>query len=563
MPLSTTALLALLAAPADPAVRIGLVADTQFNTVHAHRTMYRRGLVDRLWFDVAIRPPSLDYTSHYLLRSIVAQLVKVDRVEMIVFLGDGANNGCRDELIGPRPPQPPGDPTTLGILTVLRELRTEHKVPIYFVIGNHDILGAGNMAFNQRARRHLCHEPPRERPPTDSPLARLDNRPLSKLEVMAEVHRFNAENHPHGVRDGRWEYTDNWDLARLTAACGGPRRQHKRRGCFLAGAVVDRARRFELLLVDSTDFRDVHFLRTVFAGARGAVSWRTERSQIAWFERWTKDAADAAPRGRVVMSHYPIAAFAPFLARKAGHLARLFRPGRNLWVSAHTHTAEPIDHDPLEHARPRVSTPLRELNVGSATDWPSYGVAAVFRVAADGGVELDRTSRRYGAFPDHCRDTLADLDRQIAPGRYRSLPRHNRGLGLFGLDIAVDWTFTRKEYRARRWTAAHDRTVRQNIDTYLTSLPEADRPRAGACIAMYAAIIEGVKQGGPRPEADTCADPSADAPACKEIADEMTSQSAESDVKAAAEPAGKQASDGATTRGDDPTTNTAGDVAAD
>lgn len=545
MPFATlTGLLAaLLAAPVQEPdrVHIGFVADTQFNTENAHKTMYRRGMIDRIsTFEMAIRPPALDYTSHYLLRSIVAQMVRVDKVEMIVFLGDGANNGCTDELIGPRPPLPtayrPGQDSphsqTLGILTVLRELRQEHKVPIYFVIGNHDILGAGNMAFKQAARRKLCNLKNES-----------NNDAMTKFEVMQHVHEFNAENMASEFSAGRWEYADSWDQERLVADCGGPRRQHKRRGCFLAATVVDRVRKIELLLVDSTDFRDVHFLRTVFAGARGAISWRTECSQVAWFERWTRATAIEGPRGRLILSHYPIGSFAPFLGTKAGHIGRLLRSGSRLWVSAHTHVAKAADTLPLRRFPNRAAHDLRELNIGSATDWPSYGTSATFALTADGGARLVAERPRYGALPDTCQDTLADLDKQIAPGRYRSLPRHDRGLGLFGLDIAVDWTFTRKEYRGRKWTADHDKTVRRNIDTYLTTIPAEARLRAGACIAMYAAIIEGVKHGGPRPEADGCEDASADTPACMTVTAEMAEQSEDKAVADAGAGAGATPAD--------------------
>lgn len=497
-----------LAAPER--VAIGLVGDSQFNTVNARKAMYRRGLIDRIsTFNVAIRPPALDHTSHYLLRSIVAQLVTVDKVEMIVFLGDGANNGCSDELIGP--PRTAmqatgGSGSRPGILTVLRELREQHKVPIYFVIGNHDILGAGNMAFKQAARRKLCNlENSR------------DNKALTKFEVMGHVHAFNTENQALAGAS-RWRYEDSWDEARLDRDCGGPRRQHKRRGCFLAAAVVDRSRKLELLLVDSTDFRDVHFLRTVFAGVRGAVSWRTERSQIGWFERWTKTAAGEGARGRVIFSHYNIRSFKPFLSTKAEHLGRLLRPGNRVWISAHTHKALHVVEAPLAAYSRRAAHDLQELNIGSTTDWPSYGVAATLVVAADGVATLaEKPQARYGASADRCQAVLGELERKIAPGRYSSLPRHTRGLGLFGLDIAVDWTFTKKEYRALSWKAEHDQVVRRNIDLYLATLPEVSRLHAGACIGMYAAILEGIKKSGPKFGETGCTEISGDSADCKKI----------------------------------------------
>ena len=57
-----------LAAPER--VAIGLIGDSQFNAKNAHKATCRRGLIDRIsTFNVAIRPPALDHTSHYLTTS--------------------------------------------------------------------------------------------------------------------------------------------------------------------------------------------------------------------------------------------------------------------------------------------------------------------------------------------------------------------------------------------------------------------------------------------------------------------------------------------------------------
>lgn len=509
-------------APPDTRARVGFVADTQFNTVHAQQTMYRRGLVDSIsTFEVAIRPPTLDYSSHYLLRSIVGKLVQEKQVEVIFFLGDGANNGCHDELLGPtphrrdtrRPALDPEQSPTEGVLTVLRSLRAKHHVPIYFVLGNHDVLGAGNMAFNQTARRNLCNL-----------RGRAGNEALTKLAVMRSVHAFNEENRSLGLAAAdRWTYADSWDEPRLALDCGGSRRQHKRRGCFLAATVVDRKHRLEYLLTDSTDYSDVRFLRTAFAGGRGAISWRTRRSQVAWFEDWTEfvDASSPGPLGRVVLSHYPINSFKPFLATKAAHLARLFRPESRLWISAHTHRPSIRDTRPLAELSAASARDLRELNIGSATDYPSYGVAVDLTVSRDGAAVLRKASPVYAALPDTCTDVLAGLDAQVASGKYKSLPRHRRGLGLFGLNIAMSWDGRKKEYRRRRWRSEHDQAVRRNIDIYLGAIADVPaREEAGACIAMYAAILEGIRLDHTI-QGDECSELASTSARCNELDEVM------------------------------------------
>lgn len=473
--------------------RFGLVADSQFNTLNTpYRSLYRKRPADIL-VDVAIRPPALDLTSHYLLRSILDKQVRTG-AEILFYLGDGANNGCQDELIGR------ADVDGIdGIFTVLRQARARYGRPIFFVLGNHDYLGAGNTSALLSTRHALCNT---------SPVGR--NAALTKLEVMELAHAFNSES---AALTKRWTYVDNWDPHKLGRACNGgrrrsPRNQHLRRGCYLAGRVGDSRTGTEYLLVDSNDHADVP-ASMFFAGRRGGTSYLRWRGSLAQTD-WLRKAADGHATTRVILSHYNLDTInAPDGHRVAqARLARLVLPGRTSWLSAHTH------HPTLQrfaHAlRPRIGAdPVRfvEVNIGSSTDWPAY--ALVTEVAVDAAIHdavLVAPTLVFAITPERCDATLAELAQVTAGSKFFPFKRHTRGLGLFGLDFLVDWTLAKKEYRTRKWTRDDDQHVRDNIRTWLDEhappaqddrcgWPSAERLTAGACIALYASLQEGVKHG--------------------------------------------------------------------
>lgn len=484
-----------LARPATAvAGRFAIVADSQFNTQHAsRRSFYRRRFADRI-HDVAIRPPALDATSHYLLRSIVDKQVAAG-AEVVFYLGDGANNGCQDELVGERRVD-----GIDGVLTVLRQARARYGVPIFFVLGNHDYLGAGNTSAWMSARNLLCNTT------RDG-----DNAPLTKFAVMALVHEFNRESAALGER---WTLVDNWDRARLGAACNAgerprPRNQHMRRGCYLAGHVFDAVTRREYLLVDSNDYADAP-VGKLSAGRRGGVSFRKGRGsepQTAWFTAVARPDAEL----RVILTHYDVATINVNSEGARRRLRPLVRPGRSVWLSAHT-------HNPTVTRRDQVLRrgEFSETNVGSATDYPAYGLYAELARDPARGPELVRATEVFAATPERCAPVLEAMSQAVAGSDYFPFRRHTRGLGLFGLDFLVDWTFAGKEYRHRTWTRADDRHVRENVGAWLDrqapwtaaparcGWPPAERLQIGACIGMYASLQEGVKHGWAPIVCDDC-----------------------------------------------------------
>jgi hypothetical protein len=492
------------AAPQQPARRtglIGVVADSQFNTLNpAGWNLWRRGPSDWL-VDVAIRPPALDFTSHYLLRSILAKQVDAG-AEVVFYLGDGANNGCQDELVGR------ADVDGIdGIFTVLRQARARYRIPIFFILGNHDYLGAGNTSAFLSTRQVLCNAKRAGR-----------NAPLSKLDVMRLLHEFNAES---AALDERWDYRDSWDARALARACNGggrlrQRNQHLRRGCFLAGRLFDRRTRREYFLVDSNDYVDVPGGR-LLAGRRGAVSFHDDEgspSQVTWLV----DHAEPDAGVRVILSHYDVATINAGDDRGPYHhrLRPLVRDRRTLWLSAHTHWPELRRADHRFGRRDQRVVAL-ETNLGSTTDYPAYGLLTdIADDPARRAATFVAETEVFAITPDRCETVLADMSRVIAGADYFPFRRHTRGLGLFGLDFLVDFTLVKKEYRHRSWSADDDRHVRENIRTWLAAYapgaaegrqcgwPDDARLTAGACVAFYASLQEGVKHGWAPVTCDDC-----------------------------------------------------------
>ena len=224
--------------------KIGVVADSQLQT----RTNYAvvrgyRGEIEDWAVPVSIRPPALDWAARSLLRSHLAQL-RAEGAEAIFYLGDGANNGCHDEFAagfnesGPLPP-----PNDQGLLALLNEFRDDAKIPVFFVLGNHDLLGAGSTGDTGR-RTAFCSD------------GKGGNPPLTKTQVIRLVNTFNRANAPFSPA---WTYTSNFDERAIERSCGAdPARQHRSWGCYLAGRVDYRGSvAAQFLLLDTNDWVNV------------------------------------------------------------------------------------------------------------------------------------------------------------------------------------------------------------------------------------------------------------------------------------------------------------------
>lgn len=478
-PLRRAALLALLAlsAPARPAhaddapLRLVIAGDTQIQTLQGGKVLGQIGQLEDRVVKVSMRPPALRLLSPLALHTLLTARTAGHDFDAILYLGDGANSGCDDEV-------------TLLIKT-LEAVRTETRRPVYILPGNHDYLGSGNT--NDWSRREKACD--RAVDATKSP-----NRPLSKAEVIKRIDAFNRDNDFDG-----WVYDSN--IVDAGKACGGAPElghpQDTRAGCFLAGLVTHDDT--QILLTDTSDYHDAKqtALRSAYRGIGGALSTR----QQAWF---TDETAGRSAALRVVASHYPLT--------EETRPSSFDCPGcrRTLWLSAHTHTAAPHDTE--------AQTDKRFVyNVGSTTDHRPHaawievdargmvGAAPIWLAASttdDGLAPADRDA--IEAAEETCRGFIAGLERGgVRPWRVRPVLGQSDGLAVYGLD---------RTYQAFYWTDDDTERAAQNLGDLLSWHRGATAPRdditsgAGRATLTPAAAAPGAPRAAQMsyPELVTC-----------------------------------------------------------
>ena len=170
-------------------LKIGLVADTQIQTKHGRnpKIIYRDPGFDRI-VDVSIRTPAQDFLSKDMLE-IVLEDIRQTSPDMIFYLGDGANNGCKTEIHD-----------LIAILENVRDGNPESGipgVPTFIIIGNHDYLGAGNLDSPEK-RIKLCDD-------KDTGI----DRPLTKREVIGMFHEFNKKTMELDIIKSDWSFFDS------------------------------------------------------------------------------------------------------------------------------------------------------------------------------------------------------------------------------------------------------------------------------------------------------------------------------------------------------------------
>jgi hypothetical protein len=473
----------LEAPPVGVGLRIGLVADSQFQTERAgdYVPLLKGKFEDQVW-DLTIRPPALDRLSRALLEDLLGRLAEDWNVDVVLFLGDGANNGCRDELE--------------SVFGVLRAFRSRSGVPIYFLIGNHDYLGAGNTTFLSD-RRQLCDREAR------GESAR--NLPVTKFELIRMASELNHEN--SGL--GTWSYQDNFHgneemvfdtcVTNLPEEPGAEDPQHAQPGCYLAGKLTRdvAGRRQEILLTDTSDYHGKGVLYRIlgkqFLAIAGWMSTHQEPStppsQARWFgER--REPGDGPPEVRFIASHYPpdMLGLLPRRLPWKGVLSRiggLMLPDPvmgNYWLYAHTHRLEMPREFELDleggDGSPRVT--VRSIGVGSTTDFgrsknePPH--ALVVSIANDRLFSFDVVTPQSS-----CGDlieSLREFTRVRREGEaYRPVKDRFRGAALLGVD---------RSYRDADWLAADKENALVNLARYLEELEAdgVDRHRAELCLAI-------------------------------------------------------------------------------
>ena len=451
---------------------IGLIADSQLQTRSnsRHVRVYRDKRADAL-VNVAIRPPALDYASRALLRHQLHSL-RNSGAEAIFYLGDGANNGCEDEMLAGFDPARPVPKDEEGLLTILNNFRAQNPgIAVFFVLGNHDFLGAGSTP-RQHKRVQFC----------DPENPAMQNRSLSKLEVMAAVDAFNRGNPP------QWAYRTNFSDA-TRGNCGSVDEKHfEKPGCYLA-AVVDTeidGLKTQFVLLDSNDWSSVK--RFWFLGEQlgvwGGLSFGSEEpmSQIRWFEDKTSEPVAM----RLLMSHYNVGAIVkksplgslshlsrhvPSLVSSPG-TPRTRRQNAAFFITAHTHTEEVNDKLESELRATACTTGkcsltqdvvTKELNIGSTTDFRNSAVLLRVRPAnsaGEGSIEYQQV----------------EVDPKGECARYKPLIEANQA--SFGINPADRFDYVRNDHK-------RNTQIWDNMRVWTK-----DEPMLAVCIGHYAARLE-------------------------------------------------------------------------
>lgn len=464
--------------PTDPGtyvLKLGLISDSQLQTLNTpgQLALFRGRLEDQL-VSVALRPPAVDKAGPFMLAAQLEQLADAD---MIIYTGDVANNGCEDEI--------------RDAFDILSAFRTRTRIPLFFTIGNHDYLGAGNTSLPQH-RGPLCGE---------------DNRALTKLDLIRRAHEFNQQNAPLlAERDGT--FVDNFSEETTARECEdedlpeGVRveDQHMKPGCFLSG-FISLADGSQILLLDTSDYADVlygpaqlRWLTNVeLAGLRGSVSFDSVGSQGAWFREQIRRRPEP-PLIRILASHYNLEGmrwnFRVNLGTLVGKPSQYLTPAPemgNHWFYGHTHTQQPTTVDSLCYGADSCKVMLdEEINVGSTTDWwPHVAMAYVGRRTTVIPLFLGAKCHTY-------MDLIWNEARN-ENALYRAVNGRLRGIILFGLD---------RSYQGYRDGARDRNAAYANAERLATRAVEAGyaetTDEAWVCLGFIGAWYERVG-GSPRP----------------------------------------------------------------
>ena len=516
-------------------IRIGLVADSQITSLDSSPDcLYRSRAMDKK-IGCAIRPPALEQLAPEMLQIALSQFPS--DIDVILYLGDGANSGGENELE--------------ALFTVLGDHRTKSKIPIFMVIGNHDYLGAGNTT-DPLIRFLLVN---RLRPEEVPPLPATYHRFLSKYDVLKRVCEFNraSSDLPANTAFG---YTDNGNTL-------DPNLDHGN-GLYLAGRLVYPRHgdaEVDILLADTSDYIDTSIKPEVtildpfipqwdFYGAQGSVSSRDREStsggqRLSQITYLRDSAAGPPPDFRLIASHYPpdnldrkrndiptswhfelgnmvhgawetvetLFLGSPYANQK---IQRWRIPGRtNYWLSAHTHR-KTMMRPGQGKARAGglagllTGASFHNINVGSTTDYrPHIAVVEPFsKQQARSDHRVKQVDSRVQFREILLLDPQEPRDRQYlqkvlggidAYGREDRTTTHcisyrsdrQFGMSLLGLN---------KDYQDRHWTATDTeqcgRRLDRFIDAWLSRYPGDARVDLVRCLGFIASAAEADACGG-------------------------------------------------------------------
>ena len=467
-------------------IRVGVLGDTQYTTRHEtfQHTGFRNSGSDR-FVDVSLRPPALEKLSRSLLRKLLDDLAE-SRVDVILYLGDAANSGCKEELD--------------GAFQTLREARAQHGIPIYFAIGNHDYLGTGNQTL-RRAKLELCGDVHRASVP--------ENAALDKAEVIKIMHDFNMESAKLD-KLFTYEWGPEGALASYTRAPSCDNSHYLR---YYVGALKAQSRsgaHIRVLLADTSDYNNVWFRPTLKWADKCEIlgGWGLKGSMSSdqiWDLRGLgkpdvkKDTAwEEVADYNIVASHYDPLAFniwwkweySPSFVKD--NLGFLLTTGENLWLAAHRHSEAPRTFRVPVGGLTKLSGPqgtFHGFGVGSTTDFLPHAAIVEEKTWINSGISprVGYRTIRAPAIGETCSQELYD---HIERTRTKLRPVKCSDSAPPNANIDDMLGLTRIYEQPECWDRTAYETISTNIETVLRELNERDRREAEICLALLASYNE-------------------------------------------------------------------------
>jgi hypothetical protein len=450
--------------------KIGILADAQITTDKGtYDYGMRSRMADRL-SKVAIRTVAQEYFAPLMLERMLKELEK-EKVDLILFLGDGANSGCKDELD--------------TVFRILASSRERSGIPTYFVIGNHDYMGAGNQV-NLEFRRQLCDK------------GDQNNPAQTKAQL---IERLIAHNTASAKIDTRFAYSGQLTKADSPDICPGDDLGHRTMNyvASLSGK-TDLTRPVQILLADTSDYRDVTFKANVGYkvcegiggwGLKGSMSFNMhdgKSSQIAML----LSMANPSGQYRIMASHYSPLHFnaiypwgsSPSLVKDA--LGNLLSDGENVWLTAHTHTERPkVENYAVGKRFSGKHGNFIGINVGSTTDFNSHALVIAAKDnnnLGDNRMSLGYKLIEHPIIASACAKVLAAArveEKGLTPVCGKQSYRSSLGLD--------------KTYQEKCFGEAERDQVRKNIDQFSSKYSNdnsVDELEVKACLAYTASAFE-------------------------------------------------------------------------
>jgi hypothetical protein len=507
-------------------IKIGLLADTQITSPNSTPgCVYRNKGTDKK-VEVTIRPPALEHLAAEALKIALDKLSKEDeegeKVDVIIYLGDGANSGGEDE-IG-------------RLFEILKEHRDKSRIPVFVVIGNHDYLGSGNTPNEGERLLLLNRIVADERPPVRY------NRPLSKYEVLEMISEFNSDANYLSPKT-MFTYRDNRDSL--------DKRLNHRTGLYLAGHLLysepNGGDDVEIFLADSSDYQNMPIKPEMYKlaayGWEGSISSKDKSGEKrvpqidCYFERgW----ALRSPDFRFIASHYhpdtldrkrfvnevpedvlfELENFVHgvfetvdsvlFCQRYSNRFINrwLSRSGKNYWLSGHTHRESMSNpHEGKVHvgwiAEILIDASFDSVNIGSTTDYRAHVVIVEEYVKGKNRKVDKHVGYREIPVFDYNKHLLKDMFAGISEfgGKKRGdedfqnhEPNFHELEGMNNKEFGASIIGLNKQYQEDYWLYTHSKAsvkyLNEFIEWFGGKHPEYGRADIVTCLAYMAGANE-------------------------------------------------------------------------